>query len=62
LLKDYTYLCLLLRTFEHEMVYGFVRQLVDKNVLNYIANYSHVKTKTLWDKLETLYASKPGTN
>jgi len=44
------------------MVYGFVRQLVDKNVLNYIANYSHVKTKTLWDKLETLYASKPGTN
>jgi len=46
-------------TFEHEMFCGFIRQWVDDNFLNHIANDSHAKT--LWDKLETLYASKSGT-
>jgi len=46
--------------FEHEMVCGYIRQWVNDNVLNHIANDTHAKT--LWDKLETLYASKSGNN
>ena len=46
--------------FEHEMVCGYIHQWVDDNVLNHIANDTHAKT--LWDKLETLYASKSGNN
>ncbi|VFQ98154.1 unnamed protein product [Cuscuta campestris] len=46
--------------FEHEMVCGFIRQWVDDNVLNHIYNESHART--LWDKLESLYASKTGNN
>jgi len=42
--------------FEHEMVCGYICQWIDDNVLNHIANDTH--TKTLWDKLKTLYASK----
>lgn len=42
--------------FQHEMVCGFLRQWVDDNVLNHIANDS--LGRTLWEKLETLYASK----
>ena len=42
------------------MVCGYIRQWVDDNVLNHIANDTHAKT--LWDKLETLYASKSGNN
>jgi len=50
--------------FEHEMVCGYIRQWVDDNVFNHIVNDTHAKTlwKTLWDKLETLYASKSGNN
>jgi len=44
--------------FEHEMVCGYIRQWVDDHVLNHIANDTHAKT--LWDKFETLYASKSG--
>ena len=33
---------------------------MDDNVLNHINNDSHART--LWDKLETLYASKTGNN
>jgi len=47
-------------TFEHEMVCGYIHQWVDDNVLNHIANDTHAKT--LWDRLETLYASKSGNN
>ncbi|VFQ70960.1 unnamed protein product [Cuscuta campestris] len=46
--------------FEHEMVCGFIRQWVDDNVLNHIYNESHARS--LWDKLESLYASKTGNN
>jgi len=42
------------------MICDYIRQWVDDNVLNHIANDTHVKT--LWDKLETLYASKLGNN
>ena len=42
------------------MVCCYIRQWVDDNVLNHIANDTHAKT--LWDKLETLYASKLGNN
>ena len=41
-------------------VCGFIRQWVEDNVLNHIANDTHAKT--LWDKLESLYASKTGNN
>ena len=42
------------------MICGYIRQWVDDNVLNHIANDTHAKT--LWDKIETLYASKSGNN
>jgi len=42
------------------MVYGYICQWVNDNVLNHIANDTHAKT--LWDKLETLYASKSRNN
>ncbi|VFQ73301.1 unnamed protein product [Cuscuta campestris] len=42
------------------MVCGFIRQWVDDNVLNHIYNESHARS--LWDKLESLYASKTGNN
>ena len=48
------------QAFEHEMVYGYICQWVNDNVLNHIANDTHAKT--LWDKLETLYASKSRNN
>ena len=46
--------------FENEQVCGFIRQFVDDNVYNHISNESHAKT--LWNKLESLYASKSGNN
>ena len=46
--------------FEHQQVCGFIRQWVDDNVLNLVAN--ETDAKTLWDKLEKLYASKTGNN
>ncbi|GLT31041.1 hypothetical protein SLA2020_058080 [Shorea laevis] len=39
---------------------GYITQWVEDNVLNHIANETHVGT--LWEKLETLYASKTGNN
>ncbi|KAH7568362.1 hypothetical protein JRO89_XS07G0281800 [Xanthoceras sorbifolium] len=46
--------------FEHEQVCGFIRQYVDDNVYNHICNEIHART--LWSKLEQLYASKTGNN
>jgi len=42
------------------MVCGFICQWVYDNVLNHIVNESHAKT--LWNKLETLYAYKSRNN
>jgi len=38
----------------------FIRQWVDDNVLNHISDETHART--LWQKLEELYARKEGTN
>ena len=46
--------------FEHEQVCGFIRQWVEDNVYNHIVNETNAKA--LWEKLETLYASKTGNN
>ena len=35
--------------FEHQKVYGFIRQYVEDNVYNHIANETHAKT--LWEKI-----------
>lgn len=43
---------------EHQQVCGFIRQFVDDNVYNHIANETHART--LWEKIESLYASKSG--
>ena len=46
--------------FEHEQVCGFIRQFVEDNVYNHICGETHART--LWNKLEELYASKTGNN
>jgi len=46
--------------FEHQQFCGFIRQWVEDNVYNHIANESNAKD--LWQKLESLYASKSGNN
>ena len=46
--------------FEHQHVCGFIRQYVEDNVYNHIVNETHAKT--LWEKIESLYASKSGNN
>lgn len=46
--------------FEHQQVCGYIRQWVEDNVRNHIVNETHART--LWQKLETLYASKIGNN
>ena len=45
---------------ENQQVCGYIRQWVEYNVRNHIVNETHAKS--LWDKLETLYASKTGNN
>src|ERR1044072_37493 len=47
-------------SFEHQQVCGFIRQYVEKNVYNHIANEEHARS--LWNKIEYLYASKSGNN
>ena len=44
--------------FEHQQVCGYIIQWVENNVRNHIVNETHART--LWEKLETLYASKTG--
>ena len=46
--------------FEHQQVCGFIRQYVEDNVYNHIANEEDAKS--LWKKIETLYASSTGNN
>jgi len=46
--------------FEHQQVCGFIRHFVDDNVYNHIASETHART--LWEKIESLYASKSGNN
>ena len=46
--------------FENEQVCAFIRQWVGDNVLNHIVNETNAKT--LWNKFETLYASRTGNN
>ena len=46
--------------FEHQQVCVYIRQWVENNVCNHIVNETH--DRTLWEKLETLYASKTGNN
>jgi len=46
--------------FEHQQVCGFIRQYVEDNVYNQIANEEHAKS--LWKKIETLYASNTRNN
>lgn len=45
---------------EHKVVCGFIRQFVDDTVLNHISKESHART--LWNKLESLYARKISNN
>ncbi|XP_048234354.1 uncharacterized protein LOC125370936 [Ricinus communis] len=44
----------------HRQVCGYIRQWVDDNVLNHISRETHART--LWNKLEQLYARKTGNN
>lgn len=46
--------------FEHNQVCGYIRQFVEDNVYNHISGITHART--LWEKLEELYASKTGNN
>ena len=43
---------------KHRQVCGYIRQWVDDNVLNHISGETHART--LWNKLEQLYALKTG--
>ncbi|KAK2382824.1 zinc knuckle (CCHC-type) family protein [Trifolium repens] len=47
-------------TLLHRQVCGYIRQWVDDNVLNHTSGEKHAKS--LWDKLEQLYAKKTGNN
>jgi hypothetical protein len=47
-------------TLMHRQVCGYLRQWVDDNVLNHIECETHART--LWKKLEELYARKTGNN
>jgi hypothetical protein len=44
----------------HRQVCGYIRQLVDDNVLNHVDGETHART--LWQKLEELFARKTGNN
>lgn len=46
--------------FEHAQVCGFIQQWVDDNMLNHICDKMHAKS--LWEKLESLYARKTDNN
>lgn len=44
--------------FEHQYVYGFIRQYVEDNVNNHITNEQN--EKSLWTKIKSLCASNQG--
>ena len=46
--------------FKHQQVCGFIRKFVEENVYNHIDQETHART--LWEKLESLYASRSGNN
>ena len=46
--------------FKYQQVCGYIKQWVEDNVLNHIANKTNAKT--LWNKLEQLYASRTSNN
>ena len=46
--------------FKHEQVCGFIRKFVEDNVYNHISNETHART--LWNKLQELYAFKTSNN
>ncbi|KAK8590094.1 hypothetical protein V6N12_024477 [Hibiscus sabdariffa] len=46
--------------FEHQKVCGFIQKFVKENVYNHIDQETYART--LWEKLESLYASKSGNN
>ena len=46
--------------FENHQACGYTIQQIEDNVRNHIVNETYAKT--LWDKLETLYASKTDNN
>ncbi|KAK8999646.1 hypothetical protein V6N11_070805 [Hibiscus sabdariffa] len=46
--------------FEHQQVCGFIQKFVEENVYNHIDQETHAHT--LWEKLESLYASKSSNN
>ena len=43
-----------------QQICGYIKKCVEDNVRNHIVNETHART--LWEKLETLYASKTGNN
>jgi len=44
----------------HRQVCGFIRQWLDDNVLNHVCGETHART--LWEKLESMFARKTGNN
>ncbi|GMI65558.1 hypothetical protein HRI_000225100 [Hibiscus trionum] len=46
--------------FEHQQVWGFIRQFVEENFYNHIDQ--ETRARTLWEKLESLHASRLGNN
>ena len=44
----------------HRQVCGYIRQWVDDNVFNHVSEEKHARS--LWNKLEQLYAQKTGNN
>ena len=47
-------------TLLHRQVCGYIRQWVDDNVYNHVSEETHARS--LWNKLEQLYARKTGNN
>ncbi|TXG70578.1 hypothetical protein EZV62_005513 [Acer yangbiense] len=47
-------------TILHRQVCGYIRQWVDDNVYNHVSEETHARS--LWNKLEQLYARKTGNN
>ena len=46
--------------FEHKRVCGFIRHFVDESICNLISHETHAGT--MWQTLESLYASKSWNN
>ncbi|RDY09565.1 hypothetical protein CR513_06050, partial [Mucuna pruriens] len=55
-----SFLCYSEAIIHHQQVCDFIRHFVDDNVYNHIVSKTHVRT--LWEKIESLYASNYGNN